>query len=103
MHLRAGEPVHQPDQRRPPAQPSGMFMGMIGLTVFAGAGVGMDVDMDIVSGMAMGVGVNTIADDASDNVETQEHQHRAHQEFERDGKAPRFLEIDYEDHAGRGE
>ena len=47
-----------------------MVMGMIGLVVFAGAGMRMDVDMGIASGMEMGVGVDAIADDASNNVET---------------------------------
>jgi hypothetical protein len=62
--------MHQSDQRCPAGQSSGMVMGMIGLVVFAGAGVGMDVDMGIASGMEMGVGVDAIADDASNNVET---------------------------------
>ena len=47
-----------------------MVMGMICLVVFAGAGVRMDVDMGIASGMEMGVGVDAIADDASDDIYT---------------------------------
>ena len=62
-------------------------MGMIGLAVTAGPCVRMDVDVDLVVGMAMGVGMDALADHAPDDVETEEHQHRADPELE--GDAPR--------------